>query len=81
MSWFKPLIELLWHHFEMEHDSELYYELYEEKMMLQEHLLYTSFEHADLEIISCPFVGCHWHQTFTINYDLLIQSDLKGIEV
>jgi len=81
MSWFKPLIELLWHHFEMEHgDFNDPFVLYGEKEMLEEHLIYTRFEHGDLEHINCPFVGCQWQQAFTINYDLLVKSDLKEME-
>jgi hypothetical protein len=42
---------------------------------MEEWLMYEKFEEGGLESMSCPFVGCKWHQDFTINYTLLTKGE------
>ena len=52
-----------------------HWSLFEERDMMEEWLAYERFEEAGLETMSCPFVGCKWHQDFTINYTLLTKGE------
>jgi hypothetical protein len=74
--WYRPLINALWTHFEKNHNKHPEaFELYEERDMMEEWLMYEKFEEGGLESMSCPFVGCKWHQDFTINYTLLTKGE------
>jgi len=74
--WYLPLIDALWVHFEKEHGHyDHYHELYEERDMMEEWLAYEKFEEGGLETMSCPFVGCKWHQDFTISYNLFTKGE------
>lgn len=74
--WYLPLLDALWTHFEKEHwVVPEHWSLFEERDMMEEWLAYERFEEAGLETMSCPFVGCKWHQDFTINYTLLTKGE------
>jgi hypothetical protein len=78
MSWYIPLLDKFMQHLIDKHGHNTDpYVLQDEYNMQEEYLLYEKFKHGGLEYQCCPFVGCNWRHKFTVNYDLLIESDEK----
>ena len=78
MGWYRAILDRLEQHLIDKHGKSVdVWTLKEEYDMTEEYLVYEKFGHAHQEWISCPFVGCKWHQRFTINYDLLILEEEK----
>jgi hypothetical protein len=72
MMWYDTLVVFLKEHLEETHHFTEYGP--EEIRYLEEHLHYTSFAHAEVHSISCPFIDCKFRRHFTVNYDLLVME-------
>lgn len=72
MNWWQPLLDYYNDHLHSEHQDQGHLELSHGYNMMEQHLMYERFYHANDESISCDF--CKWRMHFTINFDLLTKG-------
>ena len=71
MSWHQPLLDAYHDHLIRHHQHLNQFEIREEYAMMEEHLIYEKFRHAEFESIRCCMCDCDWKLNYTINFDLL----------